>query len=195
MAIIALVRLFSRFRKPAAETTRLIADSAILRGVSRELTAVRRARDDGGWTPALAGRALAAIRIIAAYALDRRVGHMPAGKEGIVEDGRIILTAGWPRGKRIAVSGAVTPQVVSRALADDSNANRQPLLTSLQEALSSLTTAEFGREDKLDDAALDQALATGNQALRQVRIRQLWVMKKLATWRAGAAVDNRAWSR
>ena len=56
---------------------------------------------------ALAGRALAAMRIIATYAIDRPVGHMPAAvrRRRRVEDGRLILNAGWPRAKRIAVSG------------------------------------------------------------------------------------------
>jgi hypothetical protein len=198
LAVLVIVRILARFRKPTVATTRLITDSTILRGVSRELAAVRRQRNEGGWTPALAGRALAVLRIIAAYAIDRRVGHMPAGAEGITEDGRLILTAGWPRGKRIAVSGSVTPQVLAKELtsfASTSNARRTAQLTALQEALLAFTSAQFGRDGKLDDGALDQALATGVQALRQVRIKQIWLMKRIATWRAGTAVDNRAWSR
>jgi len=198
LAVLVVVRILARFRKPTVVTTRLITDSTILRGVGRELAAVRRQRNEGGWTPALAGRALAALRIIAAYALDRRVGHMPAGAEGITEDGRLILTAGWPRGKRIAVSGSVTPQVLAKELtsfASTSNARRTSQLAALQDALLAFTSAQFGRDDKLDEGALDQALAIGVQALRQVRLKQIWLMKRIATWRAGTAVDNRAWSR
>ena len=198
LAVLVLVRILARFRKPATVTTSLITDGTILRGVGRELAAIRRLRNDGGWTTALAGRALGAMRVIAAYALDRRVGHMPAGAEGITEDGRLILRAGWPRGKRIAVSGSITPQVLATELkrtGASSNARRTQLLTSLQDALLALTSAEFGREGTLDDGALDQALATGVQALRQVKIKQIWLMKRIATWRAGTAVDNRAWSR
>lgn len=198
LALLGVVRLLSRFRKPAAVTDRLISDGTILRGVGRELAAVRRQRDDGTWTPPLAGRALAALRIVAAYALDRRVGHMPAGAEGLAEDGRLILKAGWPRGKRIAVSASITSQVIAGELARGaatSSASRRQLLESLEQALGTLTAATFGREDALDDSALDQALSTGVRALRQVRIKQIWLMKRLAAWRAGPAVDTRAWSR
>ncbi len=76
-----------------------------------------------------------------------------------------------------------------------SSARRRQLLESLEQALGTLTAATFGREDALDDGALDQALATGVRALRQVRIKQIWLMKRLAAWRAGPAVDTRAWSR
>ena len=198
LAILVIVRLLSRFRKPTVVTDRLITDGTILRGVGRELAAVRRARDAGGWTTELAGRALAAIRIIAAYAMDRRVGHMPAGAVDLVEEGRLVLRTSWPRGKRIAVSGSVTPQILSREIANAtalSSARRTQLLTSLEQSLLTFTTAQFGRDGKLDEGELDQALATGVQALRQVKIKQIWLMKRVAAWRAGSAVDNRAWSR
>ena len=38
-----------------------MTDQGVLRGVGRELAPVRRERDGGGWTPELAGRALAAL--------------------------------------------------------------------------------------------------------------------------------------
>ena len=47
----------------------------------------------------------------------------------------------------------------------------------------------------MDDAALDQALATGGEVLRRMKLEQVWFMKRLATRRAGTALDNRAWSR
>ena len=75
MALLALVRLVARFQKPSAATSRLVSDGAILRAVGRELRTVQRAREDGGWTPGLAGRALGALRIAAAYALGRHVAR------------------------------------------------------------------------------------------------------------------------
>jgi hypothetical protein len=195
LAILVIVRLFSRLRKPAVATSRLIADGTILRGVGRELSAVRRLRDDGGWTTELVARASAALRIVAAYALDRPVGHMPAGKQGLAEDGRVILKTGWPRGKRIAVSGSVTPHTLARAAKASSSARRAQLLTSLEQALQTFTTANFSRDQKFDDAELDQALASGRQALGQVKIKEMWFMKRLAAWRDGSPADNRAWSR
>ena len=185
LAILTLVRIVSRFRTPVTADARLISDAAILRGVGREFADVGRLREDTGWTPALAGRALAALRLVAGFALERRIGIMPAGAEGLAEDGRLILEVGRWRPKRIAVSASITPP----AVANDER------LASLGQALAALTAAQYGRDEKLDDRALDDSLAAGVVALRDVRIRHTWIMKRLAAWRAGAAVDTRAWSR
>jgi hypothetical protein len=202
-ALLALVRFARRFKKTTTASERLIGDAAILRGVGRELAAVRRERESSGWTSDLAGRALAALRVAATYALGRKAGLLPAKAQFANGDpqpeaGRVVLRAGWPRGKRIAVSGGVTSQTVTRELAlaaTASNPRRAALLESLEQALTSLTAAQYGREEHLDEAALDQSLATGSQAVRRMKVEQLWFMKRLAAWRAGTALDNRAWSR
>src|SRR5207253_3985747 len=122
LALLTLVRLFRRYRTPASATEQLITDGAVLRGVGRELAAVRRARDSGGWTPELAARALAALRIAATYALGRRVGQaalVTSRKSQVTSpgNGQLVLRTGWPKGKNIAVSGAVTAQTVAREVA------------------------------------------------------------------------------
>jgi hypothetical protein len=201
MALLGLARFFQRYLKPSAASARLIADSTILNGVGRELSRVQRDRDGGGWTPDLASRALGALRIAATYAIGRPVSQMPASRlqaDGgeTAEPGRLILKAGWPRGKRIAVSGAVTPQTVARALASPrSTAAHSALLETVSRALATLTSATFSREGTLDDAALDEALATSKSVLRRMKFEQIWFMKRLATRRAGTELDNRAWSR
>ena len=201
MAILVLVRLFQRYRKPVVTSERLISDGTILRGVGRELSGVQRQRDGGGWSPELASRALGALRIAATYAIGRPVSQMPASRllaDGgeTAEPGRLILKAGWPRGKRIAVSGAVTPQTVTRTLAQPGHAAaRIALLESVSSALASLTRATFSRDGALDEPALDQAIATSKQVLRRMKFEQLWFMKRLAVRRAGTEMDNRAWSR
>jgi hypothetical protein len=201
MTLVALVRVARRYRKTATVTDRLIGDGTVMRGVGRELAAVGRERDRGGWTPDLAGRALAALRIGGTYLLGRPVSLLPANRlsaegEDVPEAGRLILKAGWPRGRRIAVSGAVTPQSIGRERAlGAANARRAELLESLARALTTFTIAHFGREGALDDAALDEALATAKKVLGRVKLDHLWIMKRLAAWRAGSALDNRAWSR
>jgi hypothetical protein len=201
MALLAAVRVARRYRKTTAVTERLATDATVLRGVGRELTAVRRQRERGGWSPELAGRALAALRIAATYILGRRVGLLPANKltpEGTdaPEAGRLILKTGWPRAKRVAVSGAVTPQTIARELtAHGATARKTALLESLASALVAFTTAHFGRAGTLDDAALDEALATSFRTLKRAKLEQNWMMKRLAARRAGSPMDNRAWSR
>jgi hypothetical protein len=204
LALLAFVRLLRRYRSPAAAAERPITDGTILRGVGRELAAVRRERESGGWTPDLAGRALAALRVAATFAIGRRVGYLPGipqfangNPQSDAEPGRLVLTAGWPRGKRVAVSGAVTAQNVSAEIARGpavSNPRRAALLESLAQALAVLTTAQYGRDGTLDDAALDEAASTANRVLKRMKIEQTWIMKRLAM-RRGAALDARAWSR
>ena len=201
MAILGLVRLFKRYRKPVVARQRLITDTAILNGVGRELSAVQRGRAGSGWSPELAGRALGALRIAATYAIGRPVSQMPASRllaDGgeTAEPGRLILKAGWPRGKRIAVSGAVTPQTITRVLArPGGTAAHTALLETVSRALGSLTAATFSRDGALDDSSLDEAMATSKTVLRRMKLEQLWFMKRLAARRAGTEMDNRAWSR
>jgi len=201
MTILGLVRLFQKYRKPTVARKQLIADSAILNGVSRELSRVQHDRDSGGWTPELASRAIGALRIAATYAIDRPVSQMPAsrlladGSES-AEPGRLVLKAGWPRGKRIAVSGAVTPQTVARHIARPGQTPAViALLESISTAIAAFTAAAFNREGKLDDSALDEGLATAKQVTRKMKIQQLWIMKRLAARRALTPLESRVWSR
>ncbi len=201
MTILALVRLFQRYRKPVVASKQLINDAAILSGVGRELSSVQRDRDGGSWTPELAGRALGALRIVSTYAIGRPVSQMPASRlladgSETAEPGRLILKVGWPRGKRIAVSGAVTPQTVARTIArPGQTAAHLALLDTVSRALASLTAATFSRDGVLDASALDEAMATSKSVLRRMKFEQLWFMKRLATRRAGTELDNRVWSR
>lgn len=201
LALLGLARLFQRYRKPTVAAAKLISDAAILNGVGRELHAVQRGRDAAGWTADLASRALGALRIAATYAVGRPVSTMPASRllaDGAetAEPGRLILKAGWPRGKRIAVSGAVTPQTIVRTLAQPGGTAANGVrLEALSQALATLTAATFSRDGALDDPSLDQALATAKTVLRRMKFEQLWFMKRLATRRAGTELDNRAWSR
>ena len=208
LTLLALVRLLARFRKPAEASTRLLSDSAALRAAGRELAAVRRQREDGGWTPDLAGRALAALRVAGAYAVGRRASLMPAavqssaaspdGLQGAEEAGRLIVRTGWPRARRVAVSGAITPQSVGRdriRRTGTAGFTGSELYESLEQALAALTAAQYGRNGKLDDSALDQALDTGGQVLKRARLDQIWLMKRLAARRVQRQGDTRAWSR
>ena len=198
VALLVVVRLVRVYRKPATAAERLIGDAAILRGVGREFRAVARERGHAGWTPELAGRALAAVRIVGTYVIGRRASDMPAGAEGIMEDGRLIMTIGWPRRKRLAISGSVTPQGVALERARGRGkpaARRDAQLEALGQALSALSAAQYGREAVLDDTALDEALAAGSRLMRRMMIEHTWPMKRVAAWRAGTEVDNRAWSR
>src|SRR5262249_42455097 len=152
--ILALVRIYLRTRKQVAAADRLVGDAAILRTVGRELGAVQRQREDSGWTADLAARALAGVRIVAAYALGRRAARTVLnGADGgarpqpdAANGGATVVKTGWPKSKTIAVSAAETAQTVGSALARSENGHREEL-ESIQEALRRFTAAQYGRAD------------------------------------------------
>jgi hypothetical protein len=205
LALLAVVRVVRRYRTTTTVAERPITDGAILRGVGRELAAVRRDRNSGGgWTPELAARALAALRVVASYAVGRRVGYQPIDPyaravEPLLSDGRLVLRSGLLRRKPIAVSGAVTAPAVTREAARVGRASsprRTTMLETLAQALNTFTVAGYSRDGKLDDTALDEALATAFDVLKRMRLEQTWVMKRLAKRRGGAVpMDTRVWSR
>lgn len=211
LAVLALVRLFSRFRKTTVATDRLVSDGAVLRAVGGELRTVQRAREDSGWTPELAARALTALRVAATYALGRPVAQSaiagtPARGAALPSsvsnqrlsdtDGILIVKTGWPRVRQIAVSGAVTARsLISETKRGLGDARRAALLESLEQALARFTAAQYGRDDKPDDAGLDEALATSRDALKRIRFQQTWLMKKVGRRIPPREVEARAWSR
>ncbi len=202
LAVLALVRLFRRYRTPASAANRPITDRAILRGVGAELRAVRRERDNaGGWSPELAGRALAALRIPSAYALGRKVGVAATGSpSGQAEPrlGGLTLRTGWIRTKDLGVSGAATAQTVAREQARGAgNGRRAAMLDALAQALAAFTSAQYGRgEGTLDDPALDRALDTAFDVLKRMRLEQTWIMKRWSARRAAPLpLETKAWSR
>ena len=143
MALLALVRARAALpqdRDRGGE--RLMTDGAVLRGVGRELAAVRRERDGSGWSPELAGRALAALRI--AGTLSARASGQPAAGEqlsaegeDVPEAGTLILRAGWPRAQtdRGLRRGDLAVDRRASSRAARANARRAALLESLGRAL------------------------------------------------------------
>jgi hypothetical protein len=203
IAVLAVVRLIMLTRKPTAAADRLVGDGAILRGVGREIAAVQRQREDGGWTQELAARALAALRIVAAYALGRPAARAIVARRQAEADapatsnGAIVVANGWPKRKYIAVSGAATARDIASVIKHSTNGRRPGELESIEEALSRFTAAQYGRADdgrKLDDAALDESLAAGKDVLGRLKIEQSWLMKRLGRSRKPAAAESRVWS-
>lgn len=137
---LALAGAMRRRRESRLPSRRTLSDAAILRGVQRELAAVQGEVRSSGWTSDLAGRALAAVRIVAAYATGRLVAQRftPAGAAE-PHSGEVVVAA--RSGPNAAVSSAVT------TTGDD----------GLQDALTRLTTARYGREPHFD-GRLDDTL-------------------------------------
>ncbi|HWW86383.1 MAG TPA: hypothetical protein VNZ26_22470 [Vicinamibacterales bacterium] len=207
VALLALVRMASRYRKTRTATDHLIADGRILRAVGSELAEVQRQREASGWSSDLAGRALAAMRVAGTYALGRTASQTRTANGAEADQGQLILSAGWPRSQRIAVSGSATAQMVSSEIARPSTNGRGrgperafsgasgQLLEPLHQALSDLTSAQYGQNGKFDETALDQALTNGTDIVRRLKWQQSWVMKRLAGRKAHTETASRTWSR
>lgn len=209
MAVLTLVRLVLRARRPATAGERLVGDGAILKGVGRELAAVQRQREESGWSAELAARALAALRIIGTYALGRRAARavasnvMNGAAADPAADGRILVNVGWPKTRRVAVSGSATARSVADAIRRAGNgssrgaiATRPGELESIEQALSRFTMVQYGNASNgaYDDSALDQSLRAAQDVLRRLKIEQTWLMRRLGRNRREVAAESRVWS-
>jgi hypothetical protein len=201
LGLLAIVRLVSKYAKPDTAADRVMPDLAILRGVGRELSSVQKEREHSGWSAELAGRALAALRVLGTYAIGRRVSKtaQPQGSAAPAHDeGSLVLRTGWPRSKRVVVSGAATSQAVTRELkrvSSNGGARQAADLEALEQALSRFTAAQYGRNGSLDESALDDSLTTGFQLLRRLKLRHTWPMRRFMRRQAPASAESRVWSR
>jgi hypothetical protein len=170
---VALVRAFGRVRRRRPAAARLLPGHTILGGAVRMLKDVKRDVVRGGWTPVLARRALAALRVAGAVALDRQVAQDTA-RTGAEREGQLVIRTGWFRRKRVLVSAPTTPASIARDLsARNGFAGRRPL-EQLQASLTTFNNAAYGRSADLDRAVLDTALDSGMDAVRRVRLGQFW---------------------
>lgn len=201
MAIQTLVRLASQLVHRDDTPRQLIPPALVLRRASRELDAVRRQRAHEGWSEALVGRALAALRIVGAYSLARRTGQAVApatSQEPQGHEGHLVVDGGWLRDTKVLVSGAVTAGTVADALANAAPGGaRRADLEDLQTALARFAAVQYGREgSRLDEAALDESLDRALALARRVTVQQLWAVKKFGALTATAtALGRRVWSR
>jgi hypothetical protein len=154
--VIAMMMLIGMVRRKTRTEVRAAAHvpaRTILGTVNRELEEVQRA-SRGGWTPELAGRALAAARIAGAYAVGKGVGQRSVKSSDTPVDGELVVSGPLGRG-RAFVSGSATGESASGANAPH----------GLAEALKTLTAARYGRTEKLSD--LDDAIATAIRVTKQ----------------------------
>jgi hypothetical protein len=172
LALVGFVRLAVERRGQNRLAPREAGKSAILRAVGRELAAIQRDQASGGWSGSLVGRALAASRVAAAYAVDRPVSQRPVDVGRDDEVGGIVVGTGHLQSRRMSVSAAVTPAALRLAEkdADDDRRRRQQLETLLG-ALDSFTRAHYGSAPTtdLDNTRLEQALHDARSIMRQLR--------------------------
>lgn len=192
MVIIVIAGLARRVTRRTPASERTLAPRALIGAAANELSAVQRERETGGWSVGLAERALAATRLAATCALGGNASQRLADAESEAGEGRL-MTAKGLRTKARVVSGSATAQDMTRAISSARDAGRTGMLEGFREALGIFTSAQYGRADAADQAALDRALSSAVAATAQVKAEHSWVKDLLRQWRMGAApVESRA---
>ena len=107
VAALGLARLVAAMRTPATAVISAVSGRTVLNAAARELAGAARAKQSDGWTDALAGRAGAALRVIAGYAIGRPAAQTK-GLSANAVDGQIALSSGIVRRRHALVSSAVT---------------------------------------------------------------------------------------
>jgi hypothetical protein len=161
VVIITLVTLMRSRSSKTTVTRALLSDRAILRAVSSELADVQR-ESRGGWSPELAGRALAALRIAGTYALGRKVGQRPITNGAAAMDGQLKISGRFGSSGAF-VSGAATPETVA-----SSNGIAAGRVAGLADGLRALTSIRYGRDGSRNTDA-DEAVETAIRIAKEQR--------------------------
>ena len=169
LALVGFVRLAVERRGRHLLAPREAGKSAVLRAVGRELAAIQRDQAVDGWNGNLVGRALAAGRVAAAYALNRPVSQQPVDAGPSDAAAGIEVTLGRLQGRRMSVSAAVTPAAlrVAERHSGEGDRRRQQLSTLIG-ALDSFTRDHY-RSPSAAGSDLDQALADTREVVKQLR--------------------------
>ena len=185
VAAFGVVRMYTAMRVPAVARVTTISGRTVLRAAKRELAAVSRERRSAGWTDALVGRASAALRIVASYA----IGRPAAQSAGLAQNalgGHIALSQGLLRRRHALVSASVTPNELAQAAATDGT------LQIVRDGLVALTASRFGRAT-LDDGTLDSAVSAAGPLASSLALRHAWPFEQwrkllagIAAWRGRA---------
>ena len=160
MAIVALVPLARRARRPGERARALAPGRVVAARAVASLSEIqsRAARD--GWNDETLSAALSAARLIAAGAVGRGISQKDLPPDGKVPEGRLLVEYGFPRRTRATVSSAATADDVARVLAGEHqfSATRAQQLDTLRTALLLLTASLYRRAPDRDPAAIDESV-------------------------------------
>jgi hypothetical protein len=132
-----------------------------------------------GWTPDLARRAVAAMRIAGAVALNRPVAQDFVGSDAVERDGQVTIRKGWIRPRRVLLSASVTSKSIASHLGNGRaiRGNARARLESIAEALGVFSVASYGRNGKADASALDAAAESSRDVIRSLRTSARWPVR------------------
>jgi hypothetical protein len=157
--LVMLVSLFRARRVATRTDTWRVPARTIASAAQSELNEVRQS-SRGGWDADLAGRALAAARIVASMLSGRAVAQSRSSGSGERLEGQLLVKGLLGRGGAL-VSGSATPQTVGDA--------------TLAGSLLAFSRARYGRAGTLDSGTLDEALETATAAARRAASEHSWI--------------------
>jgi hypothetical protein len=186
LTLVGVLRTTTHLRARESRAARPLPAPSLLGGVARTLRDVGDEAARGGWTPELARRALAALRVAGAVALDRGVTQTFAANGDPAREGQIPVRTGWLRRRRAFLSAPTTSKLISSRLQNGSTAGgrTRDSLQELADALQVFSGASYGRSDKADREALDEALQDGTRAVKRLRTGMMWPVRAATAMRS-----------
>lgn len=178
LAGLAVVAGTERFRTRQSGAVKPVPASSALSGSLKALEEVR-SEAVSGWTPELARRALSALRVGGAVALDRPVAQAFVSGDVAEREGQVVVRTGLLRPRRAMLSASVTAAAIASQLGNGHRPapKRRATLEELAGSLRAFNAAAYGRVAEADQVALNAALADGTDAIRRLRTMTTWPMK------------------
>ena len=173
LALVPLTR--SRVHAIAGDPDRVSA-GVVLGRVVAELEDVQGQVSGGRWTEREAGRALSAMRLVAAVAIEHPVSQKPV-IDDVAPDGRLSTDRGLFRKAIVSLSSAVTADDVTRARARAGarlSTTRQQQFEGLHDGLLVMTNTLYRKELSLDASALDEALRHAIAVAKDIAQEHRW---------------------
>lgn len=200
MLAFVAVRVIRRGRARAPVLAPVVPAATLLRACLREIGRLKSQIAREGWTPERTGPALTALRIGSAVAMGRPIAYSPVDASVPAREGQLALRKGILSRKRIVVSAPITPDAIERYRVNGNgqvpNGRTQATIDDLCESLQTLSAVRYGRNGKVDTAALDRALENGRTALERLRLATLWPMRAVgAVARSAGALRSLVWTR
>lgn len=196
VAVAGLISAVRRGRAGTAAAAAVLPARKVLRSVRSTLAAVRSESQRDGWSPEMAGQALAGLRIAASYATGRPVAQQPIENGAHAVDGQLLVGGSLTRRGKTGVSGGATAEVLAAALVNGNGASNRLTLEELRDAMAGLTAVRYGRSERPDRSALDDAIAGGMRATERLAAEHTWIAdarRAVTSWVTTAT--SRMWKR
>ena len=192
LAIFALVRAIGHFRAKNVVAVRKLPMPSVLGGCLDTISEVASDASKTGWSPDLARRAGAAMRIAGAVALERPVAQSFVGPDAVVHDGQVTVRKGWIRPRRVLLSASVTSKAIASHLGNGRRMRpaTRVRLESISDALGVFSAASYGRNGKPDSSALDAAVESSKDAIRALRTSARWPMRTAGAVRRSITIGG-----